>query len=180
MWKRICDIRLIQSCIWACSGMLTLQNLERSWPVDCQTIKLSFCASARTRGVIMKTRLRLLYLPSPPLTSYSLLTFPRRWFCPRPEVIKRFSCSIQLSMKFFLLIIVIMLTIVGISIFISREIVAVYANMSLKISNFLIFLHLWAFQSSYSAEFSINLLYNLGTCFTIKVIVRRLSISFCF
>ena len=38
-----------------------------------------------------------------------------------PEVIKLFSCSIQLSMKFFLLINVKMQTIVGISTFLSRK-----------------------------------------------------------
>ena len=41
---------------------------------------------------------------------------------PGPEVIKLFSCSTQLSMKFSLLINMKMLTIVGIFIFISREI----------------------------------------------------------
>ena len=38
-----------------------------------------------------------------------------------PEVIKLFSCSIQLAMKFFLLINVEMPTVVGISIFVSRK-----------------------------------------------------------
>ena len=41
---------------------------------------------------------------------------------PGPEVIKLFSCSAYLSMKFSLLINMIMPTIVGIIIFISREI----------------------------------------------------------
>ena len=41
---------------------------------------------------------------------------------PRPEVIKPFSCSTQLSMKFSVLINMKMPTIVGIFIFISREI----------------------------------------------------------
>ena len=39
---------------------------------------------------------------------------------PGPEVIKLFSCSTQLSMKFFLLIIVKMPTVVGILTFMSR------------------------------------------------------------
>ena len=39
----------------------------------------------------------------------------------RPEVIKFFSCSTQLSMKFFLLINVKMSTIVGILTFVSRK-----------------------------------------------------------
>ena len=41
--------------------------------------------------------------------------------CPCPKVIKLFSCSTQLSMKFPLLINMKMPTIVGIFIFISRE-----------------------------------------------------------
>ena len=41
---------------------------------------------------------------------------------PGPEVIKLFSCSTQLNMKFSLLINMKMPTIVGIFIFISREI----------------------------------------------------------
>ena len=41
---------------------------------------------------------------------------------PDPEVIKLFSCSTQLSMKFFLLIIVKMPTVVGILTFMSRKI----------------------------------------------------------
>ena len=41
---------------------------------------------------------------------------------PGPEVIKLFSCSTQLSMKFSLLINMKMPTIVGIFMFISREI----------------------------------------------------------
>ena len=40
---------------------------------------------------------------------------------PGPEVIKLFSCSTQLSMKFFLLINVKMPTIVGILTFMSRK-----------------------------------------------------------
>ena len=40
---------------------------------------------------------------------------------PGPEVIKLFSCSTQLSIKFFLLINVKMPTIVGILIFMSRK-----------------------------------------------------------
>ena len=40
---------------------------------------------------------------------------------PGPEVIKHFSCSTQLSMKFFLLINVKMPTIVGILTFMSRK-----------------------------------------------------------
>ena len=42
-------------------------------------------------------------------------------FRPGPEVIKLFSCSTQLSMKFFLLINVKMPTIVGIVTFMSRK-----------------------------------------------------------
>ena len=53
-------------------------------------------------------------------------TKPAEWHvAPRedsgPEVIKRYSCSAQLSMKFFLLINVKMPTIVGILIFMSRK-----------------------------------------------------------
>ena len=40
---------------------------------------------------------------------------------PGPEVIKRFSCSTQLSMEFFLLINVKMPTVVGILTFMSRK-----------------------------------------------------------
>ena len=40
---------------------------------------------------------------------------------PGPEVIKLFSCSVQLSMKFFLLINVEMPTVVGISTFYEHE-----------------------------------------------------------
>ena len=42
-------------------------------------------------------------------------------FAPGPELIKLFSCSTQLSMKFFLLINVKMPTIVGILTFMSRK-----------------------------------------------------------
>ena len=42
-------------------------------------------------------------------------------FRPGPEVIKLFSCSTQLSLKFFLLIIVKMPTIVGILTFMSGK-----------------------------------------------------------
>ena len=44
-----------------------------------------------------------------------------RALVPGPEVIKLFSCSTQLSMKFFLLINVKMLTFVGILTFMSRK-----------------------------------------------------------
>ena len=44
-----------------------------------------------------------------------------RQFLPGPEVIKLFSCSTQLSMKFFLLINIEMPTIVGILRFMSRK-----------------------------------------------------------
>ena len=47
--------------------------------------------------------------------------FPSSRIEPGPEVIKLFSCSTQLSMKFSLLINMKMPTIVGIIIFISRE-----------------------------------------------------------
>ena len=45
----------------------------------------------------------------------------RSFFEPGPEVIKLFSCSTQLSMKFFLLITVKMPTIVGILTFMSGK-----------------------------------------------------------
>ena len=69
-----------------------------------------------------------------------------------PEVIKLFSYSTQLSMKFFLLINVKMPTIVGILTFMNRKI-AFEAYLSLKRMNFLIFLYLLAFKISCSAEF---------------------------
>ena len=50
-----------------------------------------------------------------------LQPFNRISVMPGPEVIKPFSCSTQLSMKFFLLIIVKMPTIVGILTFMSRK-----------------------------------------------------------
>ena len=55
---------------------------------------------------------------------------------PGPEVIKLFSCSTQLSMKFFLLINVKMPTVVGILTFMSRKI-AFSAYLSLKNAVFL-------------------------------------------
>ena len=60
---------------------------------------------------------------------------------PGPEVIKHFSCSTQLSMKFFLHINVKMPTIVGILTFMSRKIVF-SAYLSLKKAAFLDILYL--------------------------------------
>ena len=48
------------------------------------------------------------------------LTYREGWGIPGPEVIKLFSCSAQLRLKFILLINVKMPTIVGILTFISR------------------------------------------------------------
>ena len=59
-----------------------------------------------------------------------------------PEVIKLFSCSTQLSMKFFLLINVKMPTIVGILTFRSRKNSILSLSESEKKLNFLIFLYL--------------------------------------
>ena len=59
-----------------------------------------------------------------------------------PEVIKLFSCSTQLSMKFFLLINVKMPTIVGILTFMNRKNSILGLSESEKKLNFLIFLYL--------------------------------------
>ena len=61
---------------------------------------------------------------------------------PGPEVIKHVSCSTQLSMKFFLLINVKMLTIVGILTFMSGENSILGLADPKKMPNFLIFLYL--------------------------------------
>ena len=77
---------------------------------------------------------------------------------PGPEVIKLFSCSTQLSMKFFLLINVKMPTIVGILTFMSRKNSILGLSESEKKTelNFLIFLYLWAFKISCSVELSMK------------------------
>ena len=74
---------------------------------------------------------------------------------PGPEVIELFSCSAQLSMKFFLLINVNMPTIVGILTFMSGEI-SVFGLSEPKKTNFLIFLYLRAFEISCSTELSMK------------------------
>ena len=58
---------------------------------------------------------------------------------PGPEVIKLFSCSTQLSMKFFLLINVKMPTIVGILTFMSGKNSILGLSGPKKLPNFLIF-----------------------------------------
>ena len=60
---------------------------------------------------------------------------------PGPEVIKLFSCSTQLSMKFFLLINVKMPTVVGILTFMSRT-NSILGLSEPKKAEFLIFIHL--------------------------------------
>ena len=82
-------------------------------------------------SVLTLRHLLFLYLSENLNTFYCLKMCLNCWiltnsaeFCdvwPRPEVIKLFSCSTQLSMKFSLLINMKMPTIVGIFIFISRE-----------------------------------------------------------
>ena len=61
---------------------------------------------------------------------------------PGPEVIKLFSCSTQLSMELFLLIIVKMPTVVGILTFISRKNSILGLSEPEKKMNFLIHLNL--------------------------------------
>ena len=61
---------------------------------------------------------------------------------PGPEVIKLFSCSTQLSMKFFLLIIVKMPTVVGILTIMSRKNSILGLSEPEKKLNFLIYLNL--------------------------------------
>ena len=58
-----------------------------------------------------------------------------------PKVIKHFSCSAQLSMKFFLFINVKMPTIVGILTFMSRKNSVIGLSEPKKRLNFLIFLY---------------------------------------
>ena len=65
-----------------------------------------------------------------------------------PEVIKLFSCSTQVSMKFFLLMNVKITTIVGILTFMNRKNNILGLSESEKKLNFLIFLYLWAFKIS--------------------------------
>ena len=59
-----------------------------------------------------------------------------------PEVIKLFSCSTQLSMKFILLINVEMPTVVGISTFMSRKNSILYLSEPEKMHNYWISLYL--------------------------------------
>ena len=73
-----------------------------------------------------------------------------------PEVIKLFSCSTQLSMKFFLLINVKMPAIVGILTFMSRKNTILGLSESKKKLNFLIFVYLIALKISCSVELSIE------------------------
>ena len=61
---------------------------------------------------------------------------------PGPKVIKLFSCSAQLSMKFYLLINVKMPTIVGILIFLSRNNGILGLSESGKMLDLLIFIYL--------------------------------------
>ena len=56
-----------------------------------------------------------------PLDFSLILKVKHEYFCPGPGVISFFSCSIQLSMKFILLINVKMPTIVGILTFIEQD-----------------------------------------------------------
>ena len=81
--------------------------------------------------------------------SCTLLIF---WWSSGPEDIKKFSCSTQVSMKFFLLINVKMPTTDGILTFMRRK------NSILGLSepetklHFFVFLYIWAFKISCSAE----------------------------
>ena len=76
---------------------------------------------------------------------------------PGPEVIKLFSCSTQLSMKFSLLINMKMPTIVGIFIFISREIFMLINVKQERICNcYVVILDLLAGQISCSAGLSMK------------------------
>ena len=74
----------------------------------------------------------------------------------KPEVIKLFSCSTQLSMKFFPLINVKMPTIVGILTFMSGKNSILGLSEPVKKPIFLIFLFLRAFKISCSTELSIK------------------------
>ena len=74
-----------------------------------------------------------------------------------PEVIKLFSCSTQLSMKFFLLINVKMPTTVGILTFASgKNSIVCLSELKKKTTNFWIFFYLWAFKISFSTELSME------------------------
>ena len=84
------------------------------------------------------------------------------------EVIKLFSRSTQLSMKFFLLINVKMSTIISILTFMSRE-NNILGNLSLKKPTFTIFLYLRALNNLCSAELSMIFLYNPGVKFLLCV-----------
>ena len=84
----------------------------------------------------------------------------------RPLRYKTFSCSTQLSMKFFLLINVKMPTIVGILTFMCRKNnILSFSEPEIKL-NFLIFSYLWAFKFSCLAELSLKIFfYNLDARF---------------
>ena len=75
---------------------------------------------------------------------------------PGPEVIKLFSYSTQMSMKFFLLINVKMPTFVGILTFMSRKNSILGLCEPKKKPNFLIFSYLCAFKISCSIELSMK------------------------
>ena len=75
---------------------------------------------------------------------------------PGPKVIKLFSCSTQLSMKFFLLINVKMPTIVGILTFMSGKNSILDLSEPKKKPNFLIFFYFGAFTISCSTELSMK------------------------
>ena len=73
-----------------------------------------------------------------------------------PEIIKLFSCSTQLNMKFFLLINVTMPTTVGILTFMSGKNIILGLSEPKKKMNFLINLYLCVFKISCSLEFSMK------------------------
>ena len=80
------------------------------------------------------------------------------------EVIKLFSCSTQLNMKFILLINVRMPTIVGILTFVGRIITA---SESFKARKILTFQHFRFYgQLKFHAELSMKIVYNLGAWFS--------------
>ena len=88
---------------------------------------------------------------------------------------KKISCSTQLSMKFFLLIIVKMPTIVGILTFMSRKNsgLGFYEPEKCWISWY--FLYLWALKISCSTEFSMKKVYNLGSWLEFSLLANRES-----
>ena len=79
-----------------------------------------------------------------------------------PEVIKLFSCSTQLSMKFSLRINLKMPTIVGSFIFISRGKFHALLCLARKNLQLLLIWYLFAGQISCSAELNTKKVYNLG------------------